>query len=428
MSGSVAIIFGVLVIFGVIYLLVKRHDTCAVLIGAGLLMAVAAFKPLEAFQAFSKTMITGGLIQSICSVMGFAFVLKITQCDKHLIYSLAKVLSKMRPVLIPGATFITFLINTSLTSAAGTSAAVGTILIPLLISMGVAPAMAASAVMLGTFGSLLSPGFAHPVFIAELANVEVIEVIKNYAVVVVVAVIIGSIALTIIAKLLKEDKGYVDPDNTVVDLSFKVNPLYAILPIVPIVLLVIFSMSGVRAELPWAKSINVPTAMLFGAILCMVATRTNPAKASKSFFEGMGKGYGDILGIIISAGVFVAGMKSLGVIDASIEALKNTTAIIPFATTYGPFLLAVISGSGDAAAIAFNESVTIHATSFGFEIMDMGSVAAIAGALGRTMSPIAGAAIICATLARVNPLEIAKRNAIGMVIASVFVMIMLMFI
>jgi DcuC family C4-dicarboxylate transporter len=49
----------------------------------------------------------------------------------------------------------------------------------------------------------------------------------------------------------------------------------------------------------------------------------------------------------------------------------------------------------------------------------MGSVVVIGGALGRTMSPIAGGAIICCAFAGINPIELAKRNALGMVLACV---------
>ncbi len=93
---------------------------------------------------------------------------------------------------------------------------------------------------------------------------------------------------------------------------------------------------------------------------------------------------------------------------------------------FGPFLLAVIAGSGDAAAFAFNEAVTPHALQFGIEPVRMGSIATLAGALGRTMSPIAGAAIICASIAGVNPIEMVKRTAPGMLIALIAVMFILL--
>ena len=45
----------------------------------------------------------------------------------------------------------------------------------------------------------------------------------------------------------------------------------------------------------------------------------------------------------------------------------------------------------------------------------------LASALGRNMSPLAGATIICAGLAGVNPVEIAKRTAPGMIVTVLFI-------
>ena len=45
---------------------------------------------------------------------------------------------------------------------------------------------------------------------------------------------------------------------------------------------------------------------------------------------------------------------------------------------------------------------------------------AIAGAIGRTMSPIAGVTIVCAGLAMVSPVEMVKRTAPGMILATLF--------
>jgi DcuC family C4-dicarboxylate transporter len=84
-------------------------------------------------------------------------------------------------------------------------------------------------------------------------------------------------------------------------------------------------------------------------------------------------------------------------------------------------------GSGDAASVAFNKAVTIHAEQFGMLPTDMGSLAVIAGALGRSMSPIAGGAIICSAFAGINPMELAKRNALGMFIAATVSMLMLVY-
>lgn len=132
------------------------------------------------------------------------------------------------------------------------------------------------------------------------------------------------------------------------------------------------------------------------------------------------------MGIIIAAAVFVGGMGAIGLVDAFIEAMTNSPGIVKMAATFGPFLLAVISGSGDAATFAFNEAVTPFAEKFGVSQVNMGSIALISGALGRTMSPIAGAAIVCAGIAKVNPMELTKRNAPGIIIATIVSMFILL--
>ena len=414
---------GALIVCITIYLLVKQYETRMVLFGSGLLMASVAMKPMAAFDAFAKTMVTGGLIQAICSVMGFALVMKATQCDQHLINLVASGLKKVRSILIPGAMLGTFAINIALPSAAGVSAAVGAIFIPILIASGVHPAIAGAAVFGGTFGSMLNPGLAHNPFIAKIVNVSVMEVIAVHAKADIVAVVVGAISITVVAYVLKEDRGYVAPGASGSDQKeLKANIFYALVPVFPVLLLVL----GATGIVPALAKLGVAQAMLTGIIIALVVTRKNPTEVTKSFFDGMGTAYGQLMGIIIAAGVFVSGMQQIGLVKAFIDMMIASTGIAKYAATFGPFLLSIIAGSGDAAAFAFNEAVTPHALKFGIEPIRMGSIATLAGALGRTMSPIAGACIICATIAGVNPMELAKRNAPGMILAIIASMFILL--
>ena len=61
--------------------------------------------------------------------------------------------------------------------------------------------------------------------------------------------------------------------------------------------------------------------------------------------------------------------------------------------------------------MAFNEAVTPHAPAFGMEVKSLGALAFLTGALGRTMSPIAGAMVVVSGIAMANPIEVAKRTA-----------------
>jgi len=134
----------------------------------------------------------------------------------------------------------------------------------------------------------------------------------------------------------------------------------------------------------------------------------------------------DVVGLMAAAACFTAGMQYIGLTSALIDGMKNSQQIAQIGAAFGPFLLAVISGSGNAAALAFNGAVTPHAADFGYGIMQLGSMAQLGAGIGRSMSPVAGAGIIIAGLAGINPMEMAKRNAVPCIIATVVIMLLLL--
>ena len=383
-----------------------------VLVAAGIVMCACAGNPMAALNSFAKGM-GSSMISSACSSMGFALVMRFTGCDKHLINFLAKGLTKVHFLIIPGVVLATFAVNMALPSAAGTAAAAGAIFIPIMMGAGIHPAMAAAAVKCGTYGSMLNPGLAHNPFVAKIAGVGVMDVIAFHYKANIASLVIAAITITVIAYMTHENKDHF-AEGLELEENFKVNYLYALMPIIPIAILLL----GATKIVPMFK-MGVAQAMIIGCILALAVTRTNPAELTKSFFDGMGKAYADIIGIIISAGVFVAGMNAMGLVKAFTNAMLNNPAIVKIAASVGPFLLGLIVGSGDAATFAFNEAITPHAADFGMTPVQMGSMATLGGTLGRTMSPIAGATIIVAGIAGVNPMEIAKRNALPMVLAMV---------
>nr|WP_320147399.1 C4-dicarboxylate transporter DcuC [uncultured Anaeromusa sp.] len=410
---------GAIIVLLTFVAIVKRYETRLVLFLGGLAMAAAAGNPLAAMDAFAKAMVNEGLVTTICTVMGFSYVMSVTNCDKHLVHLLAGGLKRVKPILVPGAVVVTWVLNIALPSTAGCAAAVGAVLIPTLIRSGVHPAMAAACVMSGTFGSTMSPGLSHNPFVAKLAQVDVMTVIANHAPAVLVVLAIAAPMLAIVAYWRKEGP---DAERAAAfqedGQNFKVNLLKALIPALPLLLLVLGS-----KQLGVIPTVTVPQAMIIGAMLGFLATFQNPQELSKGFFKGMGDSYGDIMGIIIAAAVFTQGMQIIGLTGAMIEKMKASQDIAIYAATFGPYFLAILSGSGDAAALAFNGAVTPHAAQFGWAISDMGSLATISGALGRTMSPVAGGLIVCATIAKVNPFEIAKRTAPGMVLGVIAVLL-----
>ena len=423
---TLRLVLALLGIVAVVVLLVMKKETKTVLIGVGLILCLLCLKPMNAFGAFTEYMTKAGLIKAICASMGFAFVMKFTKYDQHLVNALTKPLGNIGFFLIPMVTLLTYMINIAIPSAAGCSAAVGATLIPLLMASGVRPAMAGAAVFAGVFGSVLSPGNAHNIFVTEMVvkggntAYTVQDVIKVQFQSAVISLVIVLIMISIMALILKDyskGKNYLlDGANSksTSENGEKINPLHALMPIVPLVILIIGGTSLNKISfLTWTK-MGVAEAMILGAVITIIVTFTNPEKITKEFFSGMGSAYANVIGIIIAAGVFVAGLTACGAIDFIIELLKSEQNYVKFGGTFIPYLMGIITGSGDAATFAFNEAITSQAASLGFEQDKLGMAASIAGALGRGSSPIAGACIVCAGLALANPVELAKRTALGM--------------
>ena len=400
----------VVVVILTIAALIKRYETRLVLFTAGVVLCCVSMQPMTAFNAFAKSMTNGGLIMAICASMGFAYVSSYTKCDQHLVHLLSKPIRGLGIFLVPICTAVTMIINIAIPSASGCAAAVGSTLIPVMLRAGISPAAAAASVMMGTYGGVLSPGSAHNVYIAKISNMEIMDFIALHTPYSLVLYAIGIVGILVMCIIFK-DKGAAT-DDIQVNVDHKQeeiehpNVIYAMVPLLPIVILVLGN-----TVLPVIK-MGVAQAMVLGAVLCLLITRANPQEFSKTFFGGLGKGYGNILGIIIAAGVFAAGLRAAGLIDTFIALLREANDIARWGGSLGPWFLGTITGSGDAATFAFNEAVTPHAASFGMDIPHLGALAFLSGALGRTSSPIAGAMMVVAGIAMANPVEVAKRTIV----------------
>ncbi len=398
----------VVVVIAAVYGLIKRYETRLVLLVSGLVMALISLQPMMAFKQFDKSMTNGALIIAICSAMGFAAVISITKCDVHLVRLLTKPLKKLGLFLLPACMAVTSVIATAIPSMAGLCASVAPTMIPILVRAGFRPSLAAAAVGACLMPAYFNPGVSHNPFIAKLAGMEVIDFIGAHGMMTLTLSIASIVLMTVMCLVYgdfkKEGFGEFKTEGES-QLPENPNILFALAPLVPVVLLVVFSL-----WVPGVK-ISVATAMLIGMIYALVVTRSDPQTVTKKFFDGMGKGYANIMGIIIAAGVFAAGLRACGVIDLFVEFLKNSNEIAKIGGSVGPFILGVLTGSGDAAAFAFNEAVTPHAPAFGFTIDGLGYLAMMAAGIGRMASPLAGGIIVLSGIAMVSPMEIVKRTA-----------------
>src|SRR5882724_2275097 len=94
---------------GAIVLIVRGRDVRLVLLAASL--AIAALADLEAgrlialaavVREFVSTFSNEKFVVPICTAMGFAYVLRHTGCERHLVLLLVKPLKFARWLLVPG--------------------------------------------------------------------------------------------------------------------------------------------------------------------------------------------------------------------------------------------------------------------------------------------------------------------------------------
>lgn len=414
---------GLTIVVVTFYLIYKNYEARLVLALSGLVMAFIGQVVVgtnggvsAAVDAFVKQLVNGGLVPTIVTVMGFGYVMTFTKCSDHLVNLLVKPLARVPVIVIPGAVIITWLLNIVLPSAAG---------------------IAAAAVFIGTWGSVVSPGLMFNPQIADIAfkakeipAPDAMIVIMQEALPCAIGALVAAICLTIICIVLKEGVGSTEivkelPEGEEIQKDFKVNPIKAIIPIIPLALLVLASKQvGV---LP-TKAFSVPVCMLIGTAIGLIVALVNKQKigdASKKFCRGAGDGFCDVVILIAAAAMFASGMKAIGLTGALVDAMKGSQSVAMFAAAAGPFVMAAISGSGNAAALAFNQAITPNAADFGLTIVQLGAVAQIAAGLGRSMSPVAGGVIILAGIAGVNPMEVVKRTAIPAIVALIVVTLLM---
>ena len=150
---------GVIDIVIVLVFVLRGVDVRLVLFLGAVPLFLAAGRPALLVTKLAAEMARPATVVPICSAMGFAYVLRLTECDRHLVLLLLAPLRRMRALLVPGGIIAGYVINTTIVSQAGTAAVLGPVLIPLLRAGGLSAAAAGAVLLLGASmgGELFNP-------------------------------------------------------------------------------------------------------------------------------------------------------------------------------------------------------------------------------------------------------------------------------
>jgi len=425
----------VLIIGVAVYFLIKGYDVRLVLFVAGLALCSVALDPLRVFDAFLSSMVDVSYVGPICTAMAFSSVLAAAGCDREMVRLLMKPLRKVRWALIPGGCIVGFLTNSAITSQTGAAAAVGPILVPILIAAGVPPAVAGAALVLGCSGGGNLLNVAEPDFLAIKRNAGVLQedVFKAMLVPEIASFTVAVAVFTLVFRLKPAEVPTVEAVVGPAVEEPPINLVKALLPPLPVVLLMAL-MPKIQMQ-PWLwlsqrykDGLPVSHAMIFCTILAFLINRKEISAQARTFFDGMGKAYANIISLIITGRCFIAGITAVKMIDMLVGLIQSHGFWGKLATEAFPWALAVLSGSGIAPCISFCDAVLPSvAKTDPTSALNLGVLAAVASQFGRTMSPVAAVVMFASTLVKVSPIEIAKRTAPPLLAGGLLLLAIMMF-
>jgi DcuC family C4-dicarboxylate transporter len=433
MNPDVQVAIALLIVAVSVYLVVRRVDVRLVLFTAALALGTLALRPWVIFDEFLREMANGNTIGPICSAMGYAFILRAIGADREMVRLLIRPIRRIRWLLIPGGCTVGFFTNMAITSQTAVAAAVGPILVPLMLAAGFHPIIVAATLVLGCSvgGSLYNPGEAVVVNIAGPANVHVSNVLDRMFVPELLGFFAATITFTILSR--REPKEAVQVPSslvTAIDDHQPIQLIKALLPPLPIAMLLLlqprFNLFPPILQL-YPQGLPASHAMILSAIVALFVDRKDLSAQARAFFEGTGFAYVNVISLIVTATCFIKGLEVVGLIQMMVSAIHSSGFIGKSASAFFPWVLAVLGGSGTAPCVAFCKAVlpSISAKDVTTAI-DFGVLAAISSSFGRTMSPVASIVFFTSVLLNVTPLQIIRRTAPALAAAAAVVFVFML--
>ena len=179
-------------------------------------------------------------------------------------------------MLIPATVVVTWVLAMAMNSPAGLAATIGPIIIPVLIRAGISPAMAGATLLVATWGGCASVSSPHIALITSFSHSDIADVVIRTLPAAGVVLLICALGMYATALFLKENKGYEIPGESATDLmaevkEFKVNYLKALMPLLPLILLIL----GAK-QVGLIYRFSVPQVMMIGMILTLLVSWTSP--------------------------------------------------------------------------------------------------------------------------------------------------------
>ncbi|HFZ4618566.1 TPA: C4-dicarboxylate transporter DcuC [Enterococcus faecalis] len=444
----------VLVVLVVVaYLIVKNyHPALSLIIGALVLLACAwmlghpiypagegtGFGLFDIFLKFKDTIIaqvsSAGIV--IMILFGYSGYMNAIGANQMAVNFLVKPLMKIKrkSLFVPVVFLIGNLMSLVVPSASSLAIILMSILYPMLASMGISSLTAAGVIAM-TATIMPTPLGADNVIAANTLGYDVLNYVVWNAKISLPSLLIIAVAQYFWQKYCDKKEGeaaYVslNEEGLSKQKEFDVPKFYAILPILPLLLIVGVGIAGM-----FIKGITMDIFVLtFISFFIAVLVETLRLKSFKKvqdtaveMFKGMGQGFSQVVMLVVGGSLFTSAIQTLGIIDsimASVEASSSagivTTLIFSGATT----LFGILSGGGLAMFYAVIELIPGIDEKAGIDGILISLPMQMIANLTRTISPVAAVVMIVASTVGVSPIRILKRTSVPTIIGIISVIVL----
>jgi DcuC family C4-dicarboxylate transporter len=444
-----------LVIVVAVCAILRRAEVRLTLLLGALALGALAGKPLVIVRSFLDYFTREQFLVPIGCCLGFAYVLRYTDCDQHLVHLLVRPLRRVRPLLIPGVALVGVLVNVPIISQAGTAVAVGTVLVPVLRAARVSPGTAGAALLLGSSvgGEMLNPGAPELRTITEAVNSAAADVgsaaevrsadcVAHTWPLLLVEVTVAVTAFWLLSRgpeaRHRESLARAGEKGQAEGPAFQVNLLKAAVPLVPLTLLFLtalpppFRVLTVKPE--WlmptrakaAASFDsrlIGVAMLVGSVVAALTDRRKAPRTARAFFEGVGYAFTNVISTIVAANCFGDGVKESGLAVHLERAVGAAPGLLLPGAAALPMGFAWMCGSGMASTQSLYRFFLGPAEVVGQDPLLVGAVVSLSAAAGRTTSPVAAVVLLSASLTGTEALALVRRLVVP-VLAGVIALVL----
>jgi DcuC family C4-dicarboxylate transporter len=448
----VTLALAVLVIVGAVVAIVRRLEVRLVLLAAALVIGMLAGKPTAIIREFFETFANERYVVPLCTAMGFAYALRHTGCDQHLVHLLIKPLTRLRPLLIPGTVIVGFIVNIPIISQTSSAVTLGPVVIPILQAARIPAVTIGAALLLGCSigGELLNPGAPElRTVVTESQNAvremggKALTIDEHDCVRRILPLnLIGLMGATGVFWWLARresvnDKGS-DADTTdaaKAEAAFKINPIKAAVPFLPLVLLLLTGppLNVISVPKDWLvqhsssestglfNSRLIGLAMLIGVVAAALVAPRKSLTVPREFFEGAGYAFANIVSLIVVANCFGLAVKEIGLAALLGDAIRAFPLLLLPAGGLLPLGFGFLCGSGMATTQSLFGFFTGPALAQGEDLALVGAVVAIASAAGRTISPVAAVVLMCAAMTGTSPFDLIRRLVVPVLFGMILV-------